>query len=90
MRQSFMASGGGAVFVLVAFDALVVDEVGYIEENFAFSRAFAGDLFGDGQKHSVHLDLKCSCLGLAFALCGGRFAEAAQVFLAHTVREDLA
>ena len=70
----FQLDRGCGVAVLVAFDALVVDEVGDVEEHLAGAVALAGDFLVEGREHAVHGDRDGSGSGLAFALLGGVFA----------------
>ncbi len=84
----FQLERGGRVAVLVALDALVVDEVGDVEEHLAGSVAFAGDLLVERGEHAMHLHGDGAGSGLAFALLGGVFAQAGEVLFADAVHED--
>ena len=70
------------VLVLIALYRAVVDEVCDVEQHLAALHAFAGDLLGQGQKHTVHLDRERTRLALALTLPGGRLSKAGQVLLA--------
>jgi len=66
----------------------VVDEVGDVEEHLAGAIALAGDLLVKRSEHAVHLHRNRAGPGLAFALLGGVFAQAGQVFLPDAVHQD--
>jgi hypothetical protein len=73
---------GGSELVLVALDALAVDEVGDVEEHLATVGHAAADFFVERGEHAVHLEADGAGASLAFALAGGVFAEIGEVFFA--------
>jgi hypothetical protein len=84
----FQLYGGSRVAVLVALDALVIDEVGDVEQHLAGAIALAGDFLVERGKHAVHLNRDGAGAGLAFPLLGGVFAQAGEILFAHAVHQD--
>ena len=47
---------GRGVFVLIAFDRFVIDQMRDVQQHLACVHPLAGDLFGKRQEHTMHLD----------------------------------
>ncbi len=78
----FQEQAGGGVFVLVAFDALVIDQMSDIEQHFAAVHALAGDFLIEWAEHAMHLGRNRAGLGLALALAAGNFSQVGEIFFA--------
>jgi len=76
---------GAGVFVLVAFDAFVVDQVRDIQKHFPGVCPAAAYLFIERAEHSVHLHGNRARFGLALSLPRGALAEAGEILLADAI-----
>src|ERR1700694_648091 len=72
---------GRRVFVLVAFDRLVVDQVRDVQQHLARLHPLAGNLLRQREEHTMHLDGQGTRLGLALPLPAGSLPQAGQVLL---------
>ena len=67
--------GGGSEFVVVALDALAVDEMRDIEDHLAVFRKAAGDFFIERAEETAHLEADGTGAGLPLALASGILAQ---------------
>jgi hypothetical protein len=82
--------GGGGELVLVALDALALDQVRDVEDHFAVFREAAGNLFVERIEETTHLEADCTATGLALALAGGILAQVREVFAADALSGKIA
>lgn len=80
----------GCEFVLIALDALAVDEVCDIQDHLAVVHQPATYLFVERQKQSMHLETDGAGASLALAGAGSVFAQVAEIFAADTVGAEMA
>jgi hypothetical protein len=73
---------GGRVFILIALNRFIINKMSDIKKHLSRLHPFAGNLFGNGKKHTMHLDGECTRFGLAFPLAAGALTQAGQVLLA--------
>ena len=80
---------GGLEFVLIALDALAIDQVGDVENHLAGFREAAADFFVERSEESMHLEADCTGPGLALALAGRGFAEISEVLATDLFRIEV-
>src|SRR6185437_11981335 len=69
------------VLILITLYRLVIDEMGDIQKHLAGVHPLAGNLFGNGKEHAMHLDRESTCLGLALPLAAGALPQTGEVLL---------
>ena len=80
---------GGGELVLVALDALAIDQVGDIQQHLAAFGHAAAYFFVQRREHAVHLEADCARSGLALSLTGGIFTKVGEIFLAHALERQV-
>jgi len=80
---------GGGELVLVALDALAIDQVGDIQQHLAAFGHAAAYFFVQRREHAVHLEADGARPGLALALAGSRLAQVGEIFLAYAFQRQM-
>lgn len=82
-------SGGGKL-VLIALDALAVNEMRDVEDHLAVLREAACDLFIERTEETAHLEADGSATGLAFALPRSVLAQVREIFATYALSWKIA